>query len=437
MKANTIHIIGLGVAEEAVLSDLLQDIIHNADVVIGSERQLLTIQNSVSVNQRKNNTILLPALSELASLLNTFNDKQVVVLASGDPLYYGIGRWFVNNIDTEQLNFYPAVSSIQAACHQLGFSLQDVEVLSLHGRPLEKIRTQLHRNKKLVVLTDKYSQPQILANECIAAGCGLSTLTVCENLGYKEQRVRSFTANALAKEKDVLFDPLHVTVIEVVGEVMGELVGAMGGQSRVLPEFPGIPDAHFITGEEAGKGMISKREVRLVILSLLQPGAQDIIWDVGAGCGGVTVELAYWNETTTVFAIEHNQERLQYLLANCQRFGVTHNVNVVAGRAPDALSDLPLPNKVFVGGSDGELATLLEKTWQLLPVGGVLVASAVTEVTKQQLTQFAEGTTTAIVESVEVSIKRGSLQTGKSEKNKLIYESRLPVEIFKLKKCAL
>jgi precorrin-6Y C5,15-methyltransferase (decarboxylating) len=368
---------------------------------------------------------LLPALSALTSLINAYEDKQIVVLASGDPLYYGIGRWLVQNIDNGQLNFYPAVSSIQAACHQLGLSLQDVEVISLHGRPLEKIRTQLHRNKKLVVLTDKYSQPQILAKECIAAGFGQSTLTVCENLGYKEQRIRSFPAATLVKGKDIVFDPLHVTVIEVIGE---------GG---ILPEFPGIADTQYLTGEAAGKGMISKREVRLVILSLLQPGTQDVIWDVGAGCGGVTVELAYWNENTTVFAIEHNQERLDYLLANCQRFGVTHNVNIISGRAPEALNSLPLPNKVFIGGSDGELGSLLEKIWQLLPVGGVLVASAVMERTKQQLTQFAKNTTAATVESVEVSIKRGELHADESNKKFLDYHTRLPVEIFKFKKCAL
>ena len=435
MSREKIHIVGLGVAEEVIFSNAVQNILCTADIIIGSERQLQTIKSLLLGRQHKSTSVLLPALSELAVLIGSYPHQQIVVLASGDPLYYGIGRWFSQNFDSAYLSFYPAVSSIQAACHALRLSLQDVEVISLHGRPLEKIRTKLHRNKQLVILTDKYSQPQVLAKECMAAGFAKSTLTVCENLGYKQQQIRSFCANQLAHDDNALFDPLHVTVINVLGE---------GG---VLPEFPGIPDVHYITGAKAGKGMISKREVRLSILSLLQPNSQDVVWDIGAGCGGVTVELAYWNEKTTVYAIEHHQARLNYLLENCQRFGVTPNVHIVPGRAPDALKDLPAPTKVFIGGSDGELNNLLAQVWSRLPVGGLLVASAVMDSTKKQLTEFAENINNAVVESVEVSIKRGSLQPRNSTqksltdapslKNCLRYESRLPVEIFKLKKLSL
>lgn len=435
MPREKIHIVGLGVTEEVMFSKTVQDIICAAGIIIGSKRQLQTIEHVLLANQHKSKSILLPTLSELTVLIETYQHQQIVILASGDPLYYGIGRWFSQNFDNEYLRFYPAVSSIQAACHALKLSLQDVDVVSLHGRPLEKIRTKLHRNKKLVVLTDKYSQPQILAKECIAAGFEKSTLTVCENLGYEQQQIRTFCANQLANNNDTLFDPLHVTVINVLGE---------GG---VLPEFPGIPDTHYITGEEAGKGMISKREVRLTILSLLQPNAQDVIWDIGAGCGGVTVELAYWNEKTIVYAIEHHRARLNYLLENCQRFGVTQNVNIVSGRAPDALKNLPAPTKVFIGGSDGELNNLLAQAWKHLPVGGLLVASAVMDSTKKQLTEFAENINNAVVESIEVSVKRGSVQPNSlkeqrltketSSKNRLVYKTRLPVEIFKLKKLSL
>lgn len=421
---NNIHIVGLGVAETAVLSVVVQSIINDADIIIGSERQLATITPLPSGRSREQQekNVVLPALSELRSLLDLHKGKLIVVLASGDPLYYGIGRWFSKHFSPASLRFYPAVSSIQVACHELGLALQDVEVVSLHGRPLEKVRTKLHRNKKLVVLTDKHSQPQILANECLAAGFEQSILTVCENLGYKQQRIRRFLAAELANEDRRLFDPLHVTVIDVLGN---------GG---VLPEFPGIPDAHYLTGEVAGKGMISKREVRLVILSLLQVSKDDIIWDIGAGCGGVSVELAYWNETATVYAIEHHQQRLQYLLQNCRRFGVTHNINIIEGRAPEILKDLTPPNKIFIGGSDGELKALLKRAWDILPVGGVLVASAVIGSTKKMLTQFVETTKNAVVESIEVSIKRGDIKVNDHKKNELVYESRLPVAIFKVVK---
>lgn len=411
-----IHIIGLGVAETAVFSKEAKAALLNADLVIGAERQLETIAAVLS-DKTTADTLLLPKLSDLQGLLEQQTNKIIAVLASGDPLYYGIGRWFTQQFDAQCLSFYPAVSSIQAACHECGLSLQDVEVISLHGRPLEKIRTKLHKNKTLVLLTDKNSQPQILAKECLVAGFSESVLTVCENLGYAQQQVRSFSVTELLTNRALTFDPLHVTVIKVAG---------VGG---VLPEFPGIPDTNFITGAEPGKGMISKREVRLVILSLLQPTADDVIWDIGAGCGGVSVELAYWNDTATVYAVEHNEDRLRYLLANCQRFGVTHNVNIISGRAPKALEDLPKPSKIFIGGSDGELTSLLTQAWQLLPIGGLLVASAVMESTKLQLKTFSENNKDHVVESIEVSVKRGSLQKGEMN-----YQAKLPVEIFQFKK---
>ncbi len=425
MATPSIHIIGLGVSKKAMLSDAAQHAINNADVIIGAERQLKTIDNILLENPQKTPTHLLPKLSELSLLVESYPDQLVVILASGDPLYYGIGRWLGEHFEQERLTFYPAVSSIQAACHQLGLALQDVDVLSLHGRPLEKIRTQLHRHKRLVVLTDKQSQPQILAAECVAAGFEQSILTVCENLGYPQQHIRTFSADELARNNSLTFDLLHVTVIEVIGN---------GG---VLPEFPGIPDTRYITGEEPGKGMISKREVRLVILSLTQPSNGDVIWDIGAGCGGVAIELAYWNEKVAVHAIECHEERLGYLQANRQRFGVSHNLHIIYGRAPDVLDDLPSPTKIFIGGSDGKLESILAEAWQRLPVGGVMVASAVMESTKEQLRKFSEvlsiqlpeSLKESLIESVEVAIKRGAIQN-----QQLMYESKLPVEIFKFTK---
>lgn len=411
---NVIHIIGLGVSELAELSAQASQALVKADVVIGAERQLTTV--STYLKNTNAQQVELPKLSELAALISRFQNASVVVLASGDPLYYGIGRWFSKNFSSAQLQFYPAVSSIQAACHRLGIALQDVDVLSLHGRPVEGIRTQLKCNKQLLILTDKNSQPQRLAKECLVAGFSDSTITVCENLGYRKETISTWKVSTLADEQQ-LFEPLHVSLVKVLG---------VGG---VLPEFPGIPDHHFKTGAEPGKGMISKREVRLAILSLLQVSIGDVVWDIGAGCGGVAVEMALWNERASIYALELNAERLTYLKENRAHFGVVQNLHVVEGRAPEALDDLPAPDKVFIGGSDGELKELLEKTWQLLPANGVLVASGVIDSTKQQLQQFAQGLNAQQVESVEIGVKRGLVEEGGFN-----YVAKLPVEIFKFVK---
>ncbi|WP_020406270.1 precorrin-6y C5,15-methyltransferase (decarboxylating) subunit CbiE [Hahella ganghwensis] len=414
---NSIHVIGLGVTETPELSQKALQALENADRVIGSARQLKVVETLLQQQQ----TLELPPLSELALYLESAlsqesNRGHTVILASGDPLYYGIGRWLSRHIPPEQLFFYPAVSSIQAACHALGLSLQDVEVISLHGRPMERIRTVLKHRHTLVVLTDKYSTPQVLARECVAAGFEQSKLVVCESMGYENQRLSHFDASELAQSVQ-LFDPLHITVIETRGD---------GG---VLPEFPGIPDDHFETGTEPGKGMITKREVRLNILSLLQPSNDDVIWDIGAGCGSVAIELAYWNECCQVIAIEQHTERLKHLEKNRRRFGVVSNLSVQPGRAPEILEGLSHPNKVFIGGSDGRLPELLAQTWEMLPPGGVLVASAVTENTRHQFMTFLTQRNLAAdakPETCQIAVSKGGFLS-----DQLIYRPVLPVTLFR------
>jgi precorrin-6Y C5,15-methyltransferase (decarboxylating) len=423
LRVKRIDIVGLGVAQPPSFSSEVQSCLTHADVIMGSQRQLdLIPEVSESLPQR----LLLPKFSELKSLLASPDlvGKRLVVLASGDPLFYGIGRWFKSQFtelfQAGRLAFHPSVSSIQAACHKLGLSLQDVDVLSLHGRPLDKIRSRLKANRTLAILTDQYSHPQALAKECADAGFTESVITVCERLGYPEERSQRFMLDELL-DGEREFDPLHVTIIEVKG---------LGGK---LPVFPGFADTLFETGAEPGKGMISKREVRLSILSYLEPNHSDIIWDIGAGCGGVAVELAYWNEQSKVYAIEHHSERLIHLNTNRKKFGVVSNMEIIEGRAPECLNTLPKPTKIFIGGSDGTLLELLTLCWELLPAGGILVASAVMQTTKDQLKAFAESSlSTAIIESTEIAVKRGHLVD-----SRLSYQTKYPVEIFQFKKCVV
>lgn len=409
-----IHVIGLGVADKAQFDSLAQLAFEQSDIVIGSNRQLEVVEDWLHGGQQ---TIILPLLTELKALLEQHQDKSITMLASGDPLHYGIGRWLVRTLGIDRLDFYPAVSSVQAACHALGLALQDVEVLSLHGRPVEKIRSKLCREQLLVVLTDKNSQPVKLAQECISVGLGHSRLWVCELLGYPQQRIREFGTIDLVDNPALTFDPLHVTVIQTKG------------QGYSLPEFPGFEDTYFATGDTPGTGMITKREVRLAILSLMQPTNHDVIWDIGAGCGSVAVELAYWNETVQVYAIEHHVERLSCLAQNRRRFGVVSNLNIIEGRAPECLVSLPVANKVFIGGSDGEMVKLLQLNWQQLPEDGILVVSCVTENTKMQLLQFAAQLEPAQTETLQIAVSKGTTLAGQQ-----MYKPNLPVTLFKFTK---
>lgn len=372
-----IHVLGLGIAEKVNFSYKAQTAIAHSQVIIGSERQLKTVSHLINETQQ---LLILPKLSGLKQYLLEHQDKTISLLASGDPLFFGIGKWLTQQCEQAMITFHPAISSIQFACHELGLSLQDVQVLSLHGRPLAGIRSYLKRAQYFAVLTDKNSHPCALAKECIAAGFSLSKIWVCEDLGYAQQRVREFSVRSLVEDESYCFSSLQVSIIFTQGD---------GG---IFPEFPGIPDRHFITNSEngLGKGMITKREVRLSLLSLLQPANNDNLWDVGAGCGSISIELAYWNRKANVYAIEQHEERLSCLNQNRAKFGVLSNLTIVPGRAPSVLSSLVKPNKIFIGGSDGELPSLLAYCWQQLPLGGILVASSVTERTKFQLLSFAE-----------------------------------------------
>jgi len=404
-----ISVLGLGVNENAQLSEPAIIALQQATLVIGSERQLLTL--SAYLTSQK--TALLPKLSALKTLIESA--QQVVVLGSGDPLYYGIGKWLSQQFSDTPIQFFPALSSITQACHCLGFAQQEVNVLSLHGRPLDKLKVALKAQHTLLILTDKHSQPQHLADICQQTGFTQAEMIVCERLGYADQKISRFSVAQLLDSQQT-FDALHVTFI-ICHENNG-----------YLPVFPGIQDHYFETGELGSKGMISKREVRLAILSLLQVNKNDLLWDIGAGCGGVAVELAYWQPDARVYAIEHHQGRFDCLLQNQKKFGVVSNLMPRLGRAPDILAALPQANKIFIGGSDGELPGLLQTLWAQLPEQGQIVVSAVVESTKSQLLDFytlRSESNDCELETLQVAINKGATLA-----NQLVYRPALPVSLF-------
>ncbi|WP_240923690.1 precorrin-6y C5,15-methyltransferase (decarboxylating) subunit CbiE [Psychromonas sp. SA13A] len=441
-----IAVIGLGVTENAMLSEQALLALQSADLVIGSERQLLTLEKQLAFQPKVEaltegeqqqvepkaevlppRTEIIPKLKQLKALIET--EQKVVVLGSGDPLYYGIGTWISKNFHDAAVRFFPAVSSITQACHSLSIAQQDVNVVSLHGRPLAKLKVELKAQQTLLLLTDKDSMPQHIAAICEQTGFTQAEIIVCERLGYSQQKISRFSVSELltAESEGNLqtFDALHVSFV------------ICGANKGYLPEFPGIKDTDFETGELGSKGMISKREVRLAILSLLQPSKNDIIWDIGAGCGGVAVELAYWQPQAKIYAIEHNQARFDCLLQNQQKFGVVNNLSTQFGRAPEVLSkppfsEQPAAKKIFIGGSDGALPMLLETLWDKLPEGGQIVVSAVMERTKSQLFDFysiRDKVADSELETLQVAVNKSRTLGGQ-----LAYKPALSVSLFSFTK---
>ena len=389
----SISVIGLGIHQPPVLTGPAQQTLAQAQVVFGSPRQLASVAHLLTADCQ---TWELPKLTQLAEQLQPY--QQAVVLASGDPLLFGIGK-FLQQEFPQQVTCYSGISSLQGACQLTGLSLQDAQLVSLHGRPLSSLRRHLQPNRQLLILTDQNSQPQQLAQQLAEVNLGASRLHVCERLGYADQRYRQFSVHQLLAN-NLAFDALHVSVIETRGA---------GG---IIPIFPGIPDHEFITDGAIGHGLLTKREVRLAILSLLQAGPDQIGWDIGAGCGGVAVEWALWNPQGQVYAIEHHQQRFDCLQANSDKFGVGQNLYPLKQSAPQTLTDLPCPDKVFVGGSSGALTEIMLATWQALRPGGRLLASAVTEQSKAALLQFGDQVGCDIAELLQVSVSRADKLAG-------------------------
>lgn len=411
-----ISVLGLGVPLQLTAEYL--ELLTSADKVIGWARHQELLAGIVAADK----FVCVQKLAELKAELADTSGNTVIV-ASGDPLFYGIGSYISKLVgDKANLTFHGNLSSIQAACHQQGLALQNVKAVSLHGRPLTSLRRHVRANTTLAILTDQDSNPQALARECIRAGFENAQITVHENLGYPHTKSSQFAASDLSAS-DAKFAELHVSIIQTK---------TASTSNHPQPEFAGIEDIHFVTGDVPGKGMISKREVRLQILSQLQLQAGDVLWDVGAGCGGVAVEAALWQSKAEVYAIEHHRQRLQYLNQNVENFGVVQNLTIINGTAPSALNELSQPNKVFIGGSDGAMAEIFEHAWLAIPVGGVIVASAVLAKTSELLSQLFAGKAQlklASISRVNLGVSRGEFSHGQWQN-----QNKAPVDIYWLRK---
>jgi len=404
-----IEVVGLGICSD--YSDLPaahRHAIENAAVIIGSERHL-TLLPALDAAQ-----LCYPSpFSGLAQVLRKQRGRRVVLLASGDPLFFGVGGWLSRHLAPAALRFHSNISSVQAAFARIGVPWQEASVVSLHGRPLNSLKARLRSNQYYALLTDTDNHPAAIAAALCDWGQASARCWVMEAIGSKHERLYYLSAAELALMQQP-FDELNLLLLQT--------------NASVAMEFPGIDDSVYVTdtaNNADGSGMISKREVRLMILSLLQPGATELGWDIGAGCGGVAIEWARWNRLGRVVAIENCLQRLNCLQFNREQFGVAANLSIVAGSAPDCLAELADPDCVFVGGGGRQLNTILDQAWRRLKPGGRLVAAAVTEPSRALLQRFATNSG-SLAEWSQIAISRARQLGGQ-----LVLKPRLPVLLMK------
>ncbi|MCW2707668.1 MAG: precorrin-6Y methyltransferase [Frankiales bacterium] len=322
-----ITVVGVGADGWAGLTSAAQQAISSAGTVLGAPRQLALVPV---------NGLAWRTLPELEALLD--EHPECVLLASGDPMHFGIGATLAGR---REIRVIPAVSSIALACARLGWAQQDIRVVSLVGRA--PCLGPLRDGERLLVLSADATTPAKVADLLAEQGFARSTVSVLSDLGGPAEHVGEPISD------------LNIVAVECHG-------GA-------LPLVPGLPDDAF-----ENDGQITKREVRAVVLSLLAPQPDQLLWDVGAGTGSVGIEWARAGGRTV--AVERDAEKSARVTRNASALGVPA-VQVVTGDAPDVLGSLERPDAVFVGGG-ATAPGVLDACWDALPAGGRLVANAVT-----------------------------------------------------------
>jgi precorrin-6B C5,15-methyltransferase / cobalt-precorrin-6B C5,C15-methyltransferase len=346
-----LSILGVGEDGRGGLSRAALQVLDMAEFVIGGARHLQL------VGPIKASALAWPTpLSDAYAMILERRGRPTCVLASGDPFHYGVGAELARLVPADEIVCYPLPSAFSLAAARLGWSLPDGECLSLHGRALERVIPYLQPQARILALSWDGATPGRLAELLSARGFGGSTMTVLEAMGGPRERIRRTCAAGFDLAG---INPLNTVAIEV----------AAARAARVVTLAPGLGDAWF-----ENDGQLTKAEIRAVTLAALAPRAGQLLWDVGAGSGSVGIEWCLRHRRNRCIAIEQQLERAARIRRNAMALGVDA-LDVVVGRAPEAVAALPAPDAVFIGGGAGP--TVFETAWTALKPGGCLVVNAV------------------------------------------------------------
>ncbi|AZG75833.1 precorrin-6y C5,15-methyltransferase (decarboxylating) subunit CbiE [Methylocystis rosea] len=358
MNAPWLSLIGLGEDGADAFTPAARALVAQASLIVGGARHLAMIDAPAERLQWPS------PLSDALPQILAQRGKPTVVLASGDPFFYGVGDLIARHVAPDEIFCIPAPSAFSLAAARLKWSQQDCALLSLHGRAFERVTPHLQPRAKIIALSWDETTPARLARHLALRGMGGSRVHVFERLGGPHERVRDARADAFALD-DIA--PLNTVAVEVEA----------GGDAVVIPLAPGLPDDWF-----EHDGQLTKRDIRAVTLSALAPRKGELLWDVGAGAGSVAIEWMLSDPANRAIAIERDMERAARIARNALSLGVP-DLRVVNGDAPQALVELEPPQAIFIGG--GADAATLAAAWDALPLLGRIVVNAVTIETQSLL----------------------------------------------------
>ncbi len=356
-----LSIIGIGDDGLGGLSPVASSLLHQAQLVVGGQRHLALLPTT---NQQQ--LTWTTPISDAIEIIKQHHGQAVCILASGDPLCYGIGTTILRDISIDQITIIPAPSAFSLAASRLGWSLPEIETVSFCGRDPHLINALLYPGARILALSADRHTPTTVAKILNQQGQGDVQMTVLEHLGGGAEKISTSRAADWSASEIAQLNMLAIACPITIR-----------GRSR----SPGLPDNSY-----CHDGQLTKREIRAVTLAALAPLPGQLLWDVGAGNGSIGIEWMRTDGRNRAIAIEQHDERRQNLAHNAAALGVP-NLQIRAGQAPLALDNLPMPDAIFIGGGL-TIPDVFEKCWSCLKVGGKLVANAVTVETEQRIFQL-------------------------------------------------
>ncbi len=354
-------IVGIGDDGLNGLTEAARRIVREADLVLGAEASLRLLDD-VPARKVALEPDMTAALKQVREALES--SRRPVLVNYGDPLFYGVARYLGDRLGKDHFEVVPHVSSMQLAFARVKESWEDAYLTSLAGRPIEAVIDRIRTAEKVGLFSSDDQPPSRLARALLGQGIDYFRAYVCEHLGQPDERV---TQAELADLAEMEFDPLNVLIL--VRKPNRPDRAAVKSRYRLF----GNPDEVFAQSQPK-RELITQAEVRCIALAQLDVRPTSIVWDIGAGCGSVSIEAAQLASQGTVYAIEPDPGDLALIAANTESFGVP-NVKAVPGRAPEALADLPEPDAVFVGGTGRQVEPVLIAAYHRLAPGGRLAVN--------------------------------------------------------------
>ena len=345
-------VVGIGEDGLAGLSAAARTLVETAETLVGGERHLAMVPLGSAerlVWQRP--------LTDTIGAIAARHGSRVTVLASGDPLWYGVGAVLARHFPRDEMTILPQPGAFSLAAARLGWAIADCAVLSLHARPLDTLRLHLAPQRRLLLLSEDGATPRVVARLLTELGWGPSVLTVFEHLGGPREAMFSEAAQNWGERRTA---DLNTIALEC----------RAGPDARPLSRLAGLPEGAF-----EHDGQLTKCEVRAMTLAALAPLRGETLWDIGAGCGSIAIEWLRAVESGAAIAVERNPDRAAMIARNAAALGVP-DLQIIVGSAPQAVAALDPPDAIFVGGGIAD-PELLPALWDALRPGGRLVANVV------------------------------------------------------------